>query len=421
MTTAAVPSPAQLWRGSSAIMRCEALVLDASLRQSLVTVRSLGRRGLGVAAAETHDHVPAFASRWCQRGFVFPAREGTDAYQGILEHWLERTGARVLIASNDATIALLRRHRARLEPRVRVALAPEPAMAIAISKEQTLAVARRLGLRVPREVVVRDGGDVAAALKDIGLPAVIKPSESWLWDGQEGARLGAQLVVTSDEARRAVEAVTRFGEAALVQPLLPGRREAVSFLYADGEVYARFAQWAKRTNPPLGGNSVLRQSIPVPPDIGRHAESLVRDIDLEGYSEVEFRRDAAGVPYLMEINPRLSASVEVAVRAGVDFPYLLYQWAIGGPIERVAGYRTGGWIRDLGGDITTLIAALRQRGRPGITPPLRTFVDFGLSFLRPTAYDYLYWNDPLPAIKASTAFTRNMIRNLASHWRKNGS
>jgi len=421
MTTAAVPSPAQLWRGSSAMMRCEALVLDASLRQSLVTVRSLGRRGLGVAAAETHDHVPAFASRWCQRGFVFPAREGTDAYQGILEHWLERTGARVLIASNDATIALLRRHRARLEPRVRVALAPEPAMAIAISKEQTLAVARRLGLRVPREVVVRDGGDVAAALKDIGLPAVIKPSESWLWDGQEGARLGAQLVVTSDEARRAVEAVTRFGEAALVQPLLPGRREAVSFLYADGEVYARFAQWAKRTNPPLGGNSVLRQSIPVPPDIGRHAESLVRDIDLEGYSEVEFRRDAAGVPYLMEINPRLSASVEVAVRAGVDFPYLLYQWAIGGPIERVAGYRTGGWIRDLGGDITTLIAALRQRGRPGITPPLRTLVDFGLSCLRPTAYDYLYWNDPLPAIKASTAFTRNMIRNLASHWRKNGS
>ena len=137
--------------------------------------------------------------------------------------------------------------------------------------------------------------------------------------------------------------------------------------------------------------------------------------------EVEFRRDAAGVPYLMEINPRLSASVEIAVRAGVDFPYLLYQWAIGGRIERVARYRPGGWIRDLGGDITTLIAALRQRGRPGITPPLRTLVDFGLSFLRPTAYDYLYWNDPLPAVKASTAFTRNMIRNVASHWRKNAS
>src|SRR5947208_4081198 len=331
------PIPAQFLLGSSAMMRCDALVLDASLRQSLVTVRSLGRRGLGVAAAETHDHAPAFASRWCQRGFVFPAKEGTDAYQGILEHWLERTGARVLIASNDATIALLRRHRARLEPRVCLALADERALTIAVNKERTLAVATRLGLHVPREMVVREVGDVPAALKEIGLPAVIKPCESWLWNGREGARLGAELVVTPAEARRGVAAVTRFGEAALFQQLLTGRREAVSFLHADGEVYARFAQWAKRTSMPLGGNSVLRQSIAIPADIGGDAESLVREINLEGYSEVEFRRDAAGVPYLMEINPRLSASVEVAVRAGVDFPYLLYQWASGAAIERVKG------------------------------------------------------------------------------------
>jgi len=416
---AALPIPAQFLRDSSAMMRTDALVLDAALRQSLVTVRSLGRRGLRVAAAETHDHAPAFASRWCQRGLVFPAKEGTDAYQGILEYWLERTGARVLVASNDATIALLRRHRARLEPRVSVALAPEPAMAIAISKEQTLAVARRLGLRVPREVVVRDGGDVTAALKDIGLPAVIKPSESWLWDGREGARLGARLAVTPAEARHAVAAVTRFGEAALVQQLLTGRREAVSFLYAHGEVYARFAQWAKRTSPPLGGNSVLRQSTAIPADIGCHAESLVREINLEGYSEVEFRRDATGVPYLMEINPRLSASVEVAVRAGVDFPYLVYQWASGGPIERVAGYRIGGWMRHLGGDITTTMAALRQRGRPGITPPVRTVWDFGISFLRPMAYDYLQWTDLRPAVKATTTFARDAIRRLTARARKN--
>src|SRR6266496_5646273 len=232
--------------------------------------------------------------------------------------------------------------------------------------------------------------------KKIGLPAVIKPSESWLWNGREGARLGAQLAVTAAELRDAVEAVTRFGEVALVQQPLTGRREAVSFLYADGAVYARFAQWAKRTSPPLGGNSVLRQSIAIPSDTGRYAEWLVRDINLEGYCEVEFRRDSAGVPYLMEINPRLSASVEIAVRAGVDFPHLLYQWANGEPIDKVEGYRVGGWMRHLGGDIYTTITALRQRGRPGVTPPARALLDFGLSFLKPMAYDYLNRKDPLP-------------------------
>ena len=42
----------------------DVLVLDAGLRQSLVTVRSLGRRGLAVAAANRTLDVPAFRSRW---------------------------------------------------------------------------------------------------------------------------------------------------------------------------------------------------------------------------------------------------------------------------------------------------------------------------------------------------------------------
>ncbi|HVH66977.1 MAG TPA: ATP-grasp domain-containing protein [Gemmatimonadales bacterium] len=402
-------------------MTFDAVVLNASLRQALVTVRSLGRRGLRVAVAGTQPHTPAFSSRWCGQAVVFPPEEAMDAYRVALENWLDQSGARVVIAANDATIALLRLHRARLERRTRVALADEAALAIAINKERTLEVAKRLGLGIPREVVVRDVGDMAGALKNIGLPAVIKPCESWMWNGRAGARLGPRMVVTAAEARHAVEAVTRFGEAALYQELLPGKREAVSFLYADGEVYARFAQWAQRTSPPLGGESVLRESIAIPPDIGCQAEALVRELDLEGYSEVEFRRDAAGIPYLMEINPRLSASVEVAVRAGVDFPYLLYQWATGGPIQKVERYRIGCWMRHLGGDINRTITTFRERGRPGITPPARTVLEFGLSFLKPTGYDYVDWRDPLPAVRATTDYTRDAIKTLVSRVTGSGS
>src|SRR5205823_7433129 len=222
-------------------------------------------------------------------------------------------------------------------------------------------------------------------------------------------RLSAQLAVTAAELRDAVEAVTCFGEVALVQQLLTGRREAVSFLYAKGEVYARFAQWAKRTSPPLGGQSVLRKSIAIPSDIGRYAESLVRHIDLEGYCEVEFRRDSAGKPYLMEINPRLSASVEIAVRSGVDFPYLLYQWANEEAIDTVESYRIGNWMRYLKGDIMTTIEALQERGRPGVTPPVQAILGFWLSFFQPMGYDYLDWRDLGPAFRATTDFTQSWI------------
>ena len=388
------------------------MILDASARQSLVTVRSLGRRNLTVAELDTSRHAPAFSSRWCTQGFVSSGAHGTDAYLSDLEQVLDRTEARILIPAHDGTIALLRRHRAQLERRVRIALANETAMTIAVNKEQTLAIAKRLGIAVPPSVSVGSADDVSRALKDVGLPAVVKPSESWIGAEGQGTRVVSRLVTTPEEAVRAVSEHTRFGGVTLFQPFIPGRREAVSFLYANGEVYARFAQWAKRTNPPLGGDSVLRQSIAVPADTGDQAERLVREIDLDGYSEVEFRRDRNGVPYLMEINPRLSASVEMAVRSGVDFPFLVYQWASGEPIDQVDRYRTGGWMRYLRGDLSATAAAIRERGRPGIPSPLRAVLDFGASFLRPMGYDYFDWQDLRPAARATADFTRSTLGKM---------
>jgi predicted ATP-grasp superfamily ATP-dependent carboligase len=321
-----------------------------------------------------------------------------------LEQVLNDTGARVLITSSDGTVALIREHRERLEQRVRIALAKEPALGIAVNKEQTLKIARGLGLGIPRGVLVTTVSDVKTALHEIGLPAVVKPVESWVKGEQLAARFGPVLVTTAEEAHRAAEELTSLGGTTLFQQFLTGRREALSFFYAHGQIYARFAQYARRTVPPLGGNSVLRQSIAIPSDIGEQAERLVCEIGLEGYSEVEFRRDNAGNPYLMEINPRLSASVEIAVRAGVDFPYLLYQWANGDRIDVVKGYQIGNWMRYLGGDIATTLWALQQRGKPGITAPTKAFFEFCASFFVPMSYDYVDWTDPLPMLPAMIDF-----------------
>jgi biotin carboxylase len=128
----------------------------------------------------------------------------------------------------------------------------------------------------------------------------------------------------------------------------------------------------------------VRQSIAVPPDIGDMAERLVREIELEGCSEAEFRRDNAGNAYLMEINPRLWASTEKAVRSGVDFPYLLYQWVSGEKIDMVKSYRVGGRLRYIPGHYALTRIAMNQRGRTGVTPPDRTILEYYLSIFLPT-------------------------------------
>ena len=157
---------------------------------------------------------------------------------------------------------------------------------------------------------------------------------------------------------------------------------------------------------------MLRQSIALPRDITEQAERLVQAIGLEGYSEIEFRRDAAGKAFLMEVNPRLSASVEVAVRAGVDFPYLLYQWANGDRIDHVEQYRVGGWMRYLGGDIVTTAQMVAQRGRPGVPSTPRAFYEFFTAFFLPGGYDYLDWRDPRPAWEATQTFASQMLYRI---------
>ncbi len=133
---------------------------------------------------------------------------------------------------------------------------------------------------------------------------------------------------------------------ALLQQVATGVRETHKFLRQDGRTIARLVMLAERCWPPLGGSSVMRVTVAPPVDSYPLAEELVADAGLEGVSEVEFRRDAAGRPLLMEINARLSQSIALAHRAGVELAHLQLRWARGEHLEPVADYRRGvrlGW------------------------------------------------------------------------------
>src|SRR5512132_1214696 len=107
----------------------DVLLLDAHLRQAIVAIRSLGRRGLAVAALNSIAAVPAFSSRWCRQGILCAHEDATEGYAGALERLLDRTGIRVILPLADQTLALLRRRRASVEQRTALAMASEAALA----------------------------------------------------------------------------------------------------------------------------------------------------------------------------------------------------------------------------------------------------------------------------------------------------
>jgi predicted ATP-grasp superfamily ATP-dependent carboligase len=203
------------------------------------------------------------------------------------------------------------------------------------------------------------------------------------------------------EAGERLSEMLQAGAVVLVQPWIPGERLAISFVHAAGVFHGEFAQVAHRMLPILGGDSVMRESVPLPQDAAAHARRLVSELELDGYAEVEFRRDADGTPVLMEINPRLSASIECAVRSGVDFPGLVRAWATDElPDQASSGYRTGVRMRWLAADIKWLLDNALQQGAPDTVPTRRAVSSFFADFGKPTSYDYFDNGDLRPAIVA---------------------
>jgi predicted ATP-grasp superfamily ATP-dependent carboligase len=406
--------------------RLDVLLLEGHYRQSLACMRTYGRLGLRVGAVICESAVrdaSNLRSRWCSLSAVVPDFEHqAEEFATALLTLLDEHPVGMLLPAHDGSIAAVRARRAAFERRTVLPLASEAALAVAESKARTLALAEALGIAVPRTVPVNGLADVPEALGYLSCPVVIKPVHSWIERGGTGTRLHCAVASTVDEAKSALNHVLATGGRAVLQEWLPGRREALSLFYARNRIWARFAQVSYREYPPLGGVSVLCESIPLLPGITEAAERLVRAMDLEGCSMVEFRRDREGNPVLMEVNPRMAGSVALAISAGVNFPHLLYAWAMGEPLQEVSGYRVGRRLRWVEADLWNLKWALTGPGQPDVLPPARALTTFLSDFvLRPSAFNVVDIRDfrpELAQVRRLLRLTGRGARRLALSYRQ---
>ena len=382
----------------------DVLVLEAGNRQSLASVRSFGRAGLRVAVAESYAEcdpdlpVLGFRSRYAARHVVLPnyAIDGSAFADAVID-FVRAYPTRVVLPTTDGVIAALIPYRDRLaELGCTLALAPDPVLEVANDKDRTLAIARELGIEFPPTVRLDRVADVAGLAATFAFPVVLKPTSSWA--SRSPVRLQAVEAVNEAEAARIVDRYVNAGASVLAQPWIGGRREGVTMFVVDGDVRAHCAHVVHRSTPALGGASVLRETVPAPCDIYEKSAHLVKAIGLEGLCEVEYRRDSAGRPLLMEVNARIVGNIESAVRSGIDFPLMIWLWVTGQQIDPVDGYRIGLRTRWLRGDMRWLRDNFLRMGRPDSVSRTRALWLFGSEFARTRFYDGLDGSDIRPFI-----------------------
>jgi predicted ATP-grasp superfamily ATP-dependent carboligase len=132
----------------------------------------------------------------------------------------------------------------------------------------------------------------------------------------------------------------------IVQEYVPGRGYGLTALMRRGQPVATFMH--RR----LAEHDVSRGTHFAHAATGAESveEAELRDSGLEllkglcwdGMAMVEFRRDLRDGRFrLMEINPRFVGTLDLALAAGVDFPWLYVQLAAGRPVAGPNRYRVG--------------------------------------------------------------------------------
>lgn len=312
------------------------LVTDASKREALAVIRSLGSKGIEVTAADSTCFNAGFLSKYVKRRVLYPPPERYKTkFVKFMLSLVKRENFDLLIPVSDFTIVPVTECKEDFERFVKVAAPNYEILVKAFDKAQTIQIASRNDIPYPETFFVEDPRDIRKVAKEINYPAVIKPRTKVVWNGDRALML---KVTHRNYAANEQDLIQKFDEIAallkkfgasnclpMVQEYVGGQGFGVEILMHNQEIRALFMHKRCREYPIMGGASTLRESVS-DRRLGNLAVRLLEAMKWDGVAMVEFKVKCANYdPILMEVNGRLWGSLALAVAAGVDFPYLLYR------------------------------------------------------------------------------------------------
>lgn len=273
-----------------------------------------------------------------------------------------------------------------LPARVQCVMPNADAVHACLDKPQSLAIAEALGIPLVPTTVVATHRELLDAAAKIGLPLAVKcPDSSRLVNGLKAA------ACISDTALAAF-AGARY--PLIVQRWFSGIRHNCQFIARNGELVAYFQQAVLRTDAPDGtGFGIEGVSVEPSADLVGYCRVLCRRLGYHGAGCAQFLVDDDGGCAFLELNPRLDATCELALRCGIDLPRL----AVDPAQASWRAYPVGQRFHWLLGDLRSFGRRLKSAdlGRGELFTCIRQ-----LATAHARAHHRLTWHwlDPLPTL-----------------------
>jgi len=291
------------------------LVTGAGGPAGVAVIRSLLRRAdVEVFAADMDRWASALYLVPAERRRLVPAGRAGDFVEAV-QRLCARDRIDVLFATVDVELPRLAAARDGLAAAGTLLAAPSLRTLDTCLDKLALAHACAGALRVPRTELL----GTPQALSGWDFPVIVKP--------RRGA--GSRGVRTVGSARE-LDAVHDEDDL-LVQELLPGQEYSVDVLAdATGHVVAAVPRARLRVD-----SGVAVAGVTVHDDeLVATAAAVARAVGLTSVANVQLKRDADGVPALLEVNPRFPGAMPLTIAAGVDMPSLALDDVLGRDVPR---------------------------------------------------------------------------------------
>jgi D-alanine-D-alanine ligase len=249
---------------------------EISLRSGAAVLDALRRRGVDAVAVDVGtDFLARLPALHCDRAFI--ALHGRGGEDGVIQGALEMAG----IPYTGSGVA---------------------ACALSMDKLRTKQLWQAQGLPTPPYAVLTDPASAERALAELGLPLIIKPA-------REGSSLGMSKVMRAEELLPAFQHARALDSRVLAERWINGGEYTVAILgtqalpsirletpHAFYDFDAKYRSNSTRYHCP-SGLAPEREAA-----FGALALAAFQGLDARGWGRVDFMVDAAGAPWLLELN-----------------------------------------------------------------------------------------------------------------------
>jgi len=340
-----------------------AIVLSSHLA-AMGTIRCLGVAGIPVVNVHYADSDFAHVSRHVRQRIPSPHPEHDE--DGFVETLIDagrRFGRGLIIPANDATLGVVSRRKAELEPHHVVAADDWSIVERVIDKRHTYELAHRIGVPAPRTDTPATRADAERIAETFLFPCLVKPRVSHRYAELFRAKLAR--VHDRGELLHEYDRAAAEGIEVMIQEYIPGD-DRQSYNYdayrAHGGSIEYTAQKLRLAPPEFGLPRVVVSR--AAPHLLEPARQLLDALGYSGYSCTEFKVDPRdGVAKLMEVNARVNRSVLHPLASGINFPAILYRdLMLGQPPDTPKPYPGRAYWIDLAGDVRYSVRGWRTEG-----------------------------------------------------------